>query len=452
MEQIELEKVVIVDRRRTDLGDLEPLKKSMSLRGQYQPILIDESNNLIAGGRRHAAATELGWKTIGYTRFGKVSALDSKIMELEENLDGIRKSMTSEEEVNALLDIHQKKQAELGAAVKGSTAGGWSLQDTAGMLGISYTKATVYVLVAKHLDSWPDVKEALKSFGIVEAYKCIRFHQEQEVAANLSELVEQQKKQSIEIVSKEGSEAVLAVSGKLVDKMWFNADCLAHVKTIGDASVGLVHTDPPYAIEAGDVKRDNSIDMYKGDSQEAFKKIWKELPKELFRVCKDDAFAIVWCSWTMENFLLERMTKVGFKASPLPYVWIRMGTGWQCNMPNKYLASSCDFAFIFSKGSPTIIKQGQPNHSLEMALQDAQKTHPLERPVPLVSNLLETFALPGTVVYDPFGGGGSTLKACLTTSMLGLSCEIDKGYYDRTRMELVQMLAGTTGDSNGWKR
>lgn len=279
MDQIELSKVIISDRRRTDLGDLEPLKKSMSLRGQYQPILLDENNNLIAGGRRCAAATELGWKTIGYTKRGKVSSLDAKIMELEENLDGIRKSMTAEEEVLALLDIHTKKQEELGAAVKGSTKGGWGLKDTAGMLGISYTKATVYVLVAERLDDWPDVREALKSFGIVEAYKCIRFHQEQEVAANLSELVEQQKKQSIEIVSKEGSKAVLAVSGKLVDKMWFNQDCLAHVKTIGDASVGLVHTDPPYAIEAGDVKRDNSIDMYKNDTKEIFMEIWRVLQK-----------------------------------------------------------------------------------------------------------------------------------------------------------------------------
>lgn len=446
MEQIELTKVKIVGRLREDLGDLEPLKKSMSLRGQYQPILLDEDNALLAGGRRCAAAGELGWKTIGYTRRGKVSALDSKIIELEENLDGIRKSMTAQEEVVALLDIHKKKQDELGASKTG-TSGGWSLVDTASMLGISTAKASMYCSVAKIIsdeknEKREEVASALKSFGIVEAYKLIKFHEEQQIASQLSALVEQQKTQAIKVVSKEGAASVFAATAKLVDKMWFYSDCLKHVKTLTDGTIGLVHTDPPYAIEADKVKRDNSVDMYKNDTKKAFTDIWQLLPKELFRVTKSDAFCFVWCSWAMNEFLITSMQIAGWQVHPLPYIWVRLGSGGQCNMPDRYLASCCDFGFVFSKGEAHLIKQGRPNYSLEHALSDNQKTHPLERPVPLVAELLETFALPGSLVYDPFGGGGSTLKACLATNMFGISCELDKGYYDRTRMELIYMLGG----------
>jgi Domain of unknown function (DUF4326)/ParB/Sulfiredoxin domain len=56
--------VIVKDRHRSDLGDLESLAVSLRELGQLQPIVLSANYLLIAGGRRLAAAKSLGWTEI----------------------------------------------------------------------------------------------------------------------------------------------------------------------------------------------------------------------------------------------------------------------------------------------------------------------------------------------------------------------------------------------------
>lgn len=443
MDLVEITKVQVGPRFRTDNRDMETLKKSMSLRGLIQPIVVDRSYNLIAGARRLACAKELQWPSIGYTFRDQVDELTAREIELEENL--CREAFTAEEEVNAILAIHTLKQAKYGKAQAGSSDG-WKLEDTALSLGISTAKAQMYISVGKNVDKFPSVRVALRDSGILEAFKTLRYEQEKIATNILSEIASQGTDKTVaEAQASENPEELLKACAKLVDEMLFNMDCLDFVKHLPDASIHLVHTDPPYAINIKDIKKTGEFkgDVYENDTATEFVRLWTNLAPHLYRILVPDSFSFVWISWTMMDTLEGIMRSAGFGVHPLPYVWIRLGTGYQSLNPSRYFASGVDHALIFTKGNPQLILPGKPNFSLERALTDSMKTHPLERPVPLVSELLETLALPGSLVFDPFAGGASTIKACIASTMKGIGCELDSDYYKRSRLELIRMLSGT---------
>ncbi len=102
----------------------------MRLHGLIQPVVVNQSNQLIAGGRRLAAATRLGWATIDVCRRETMSQEELHILELEENIRRLDESW--QERCLHIAHIHSLKQAS--AAIDGE---GWSQKATGEMLGIS---------------------------------------------------------------------------------------------------------------------------------------------------------------------------------------------------------------------------------------------------------------------------------------------------------------------------
>jgi ParB family chromosome partitioning protein len=84
--QVLIDDVVVKKRIRGDLGDIEALAQSLEKFGQIQPIVINNKNVLVAGGRRLAAAKSLGWRTINATIVDTAGELSLLEYEVEENL------------------------------------------------------------------------------------------------------------------------------------------------------------------------------------------------------------------------------------------------------------------------------------------------------------------------------------------------------------------------------
>jgi ParB family chromosome partitioning protein len=84
--QIPIADIKVHHRVRRDMGDLAALKESMNRYGLLNPITVTaETHCLIAGGRRLAAAKELGWPTIAAEEVSPSDAVARLEMELEEN-------------------------------------------------------------------------------------------------------------------------------------------------------------------------------------------------------------------------------------------------------------------------------------------------------------------------------------------------------------------------------
>lgn len=67
---------------------------------------------------------------------------------------------------------------------------------------------------------------------------------------------------------------------------------------------------------------------------------------------------------------------------------------------------------------------------LEFDRPSKSVNHPTMKPVRLLAYLICNSTLPGAVVFDPFGGSGSTLIACEQTGRACRMMEIDPAYCD----------------------
>jgi ParB family chromosome partitioning protein len=105
--QVSISDIKVKKRVRKDYGDIHALAESMKRFGQINPIVLNNRNQLIAGGRRLEAARYLGWRTINAV----VMDIDDKVSkleyEVEENLQ--RRDFTPEEAAKAARELAKLK-------------------------------------------------------------------------------------------------------------------------------------------------------------------------------------------------------------------------------------------------------------------------------------------------------------------------------------------------------
>jgi tRNA1(Val) A37 N6-methylase TrmN6 len=146
------------DRQRKDFGDIEPLKGSLQDLGLINPISVASRGDtfyLLAGGRRLAAATALGWKTIRATVWYDIDDVAlSMLVELDENLK--RKQLDWKEEALACLrlhDIHCGRDEE------------WHVSKTADVLNCTGRHASRLLGVARALENNNEAVHACTSLA-----------------------------------------------------------------------------------------------------------------------------------------------------------------------------------------------------------------------------------------------------------------------------------------------
>ena len=57
-------------------------------------------------------------------------------------------------------------------------------------------------------------------------------------------------------------------------------------------------------------------------------------------------------------------------------------------------------------------------------------SHPTEKPVSLMREIVALFSYPGQTILDPFMGSGTTLVACAKLGRKGIGIELDETYFD----------------------
>jgi hypothetical protein len=167
-EKILIAQIVSSERMRKDLGDIDSLKQSLAEHGLLQPIGVRPSPTtqgffqVIWGGRRFEAATQLGWEDIECKILTCEEDYELREKELEENIR--RKDMTWQEQSMSMYEIHDLKVRR--NAIIGER---WGYRETGQLLGISLGNVSYTLEVAKRLRTGdeeiteaPNLTEALR--------------------------------------------------------------------------------------------------------------------------------------------------------------------------------------------------------------------------------------------------------------------------------------------------
>lgn len=181
----------------------------------------------------------------------------------------------------------------------------------------------------------------------------------------------------------------------------FNIDCLQYMKTIPDKFFDLCIADPLYGLDKKSthgrgklknriINKDSIHDWDIAPSQEVF--------QEIFRVSKNQ---IIW-GGNYFNLPPTRGIICWDKCQP-----------WENFSQIEMAWTSFDY----------------PAKLFRFDNRTTDKIHPTQKPINLYAWLLDTYAIGGGKIFDPFLGSGSSRIAAFKKDFDFYACELDKDYF-----------------------
>jgi len=188
----------------------------------------------------------------------------------------------------------------------------------------------------------------------------------------------------------------------------------------------MVFTDPPYnvAYEGGSKKRE----MIKNDKIDDFYNFLYDAYANCFEYMKNGS-PIYICHSELErvNFT-KAFEDVGFKMSSI-IIWAKNNSTFSMN--KDYKQKHEPIIYGWKQGANHTWVGGTCEDTLwEINRPSKSDLHPTMKPIELVARSLTNSSYKDALVYDPFGGSGSTLIACEQLKRICYMMELDPIYCD----------------------
>lgn len=415
--------IVVGERYRKDLGDLEPLKASIAELGLLHPVVIDGERRLIVGGRRLEACKQLGMLTIPAVTAASLSDLRQRVMaEKDENVCREPFKPSEWSAIGKVIEDFQRPIAENAIKGGGGEKGGRPTKNPGGTSPRVSTprdesKRTSSVAAAAcGVDRRTYEKAKAVAQAAADAPKKFGHLVEQmdrtgKVNKAYSELRKAEKKAEREKAKKkvEATTGIKADERCSLGDVWILGD---HVLYCGDTSIdefrnlirdrvdgkaALAFADPPYGA---------NVEGY-DDS----KFYWDH------DYLADAADVVVVTPGIVSIFELARRTA-------MPYRWSL--AAWITNGMTRGAVGFGNwmYAAVFSAGS--VFRQAQDFTKVTISNAEAEDTeHPTRKPTEYVQWIVETFSKPKEWVIDPFLGSGQTLMVCEASGRRCIGGELD---------------------------
>ena len=223
-----------------------------------------------------------------------------------------------------------------------------------------------------------------------------------------------------------------------------SADAFAAL--LGDERVDAVFTDPPYNVPIdGHVSGNGQVAhrefaFASGEmSKPAFTAFLQDTLGHAAEVCRDGAIAFVCMDWRHMGELLAAGEAV-FTELKNVCVWNKSNAGM-----GTFYRSKHEMVFVFKVGSGPHLNtfglgEGGRHRTnvwdyagataMTKARMEELAMHPTVKPVALVADAILDVTRRGAIVLDPFGGSGSTLIAAHKTGRVARLIEVDPIYCD----------------------
>jgi ParB/RepB/Spo0J family partition protein len=218
-------------------------------------------------------------------------------------------------------------------------------------------------------------------------------------------------------------------------RRWNQGDWRQAIDILADGSVALLLTDPPYGI---DFQSDHRLDRSQPHRHEEIARDdaaaaaeFEECARLFYPKMAENAHLLCFCHWSTEPLFRVAIEKAGY-ALRGSLVWVKNNTGM--GDPNTTFAPKHERILHAVKGSPMLFRR-EPD-VLDAARVESDR-HPTEKPIGLLSRLIEAVTVEGELVADPFAGVASTLVAAKKAKRLYWGCEISPTYFAAGSARLV---------------
>ena len=149
---------------------------------------------------------------------------------------------------------------------------------------------------------------------------------------------------------------------------------------------------------------------------------------EIYRMLRWNRFCVSFYGWHKADKFLAAWREVGFRViGHLTFIKRYAST-------ERFLRYQHENAYLLAKGNPQ-----KPARTIPDVLEwqyTGNNLHPTQKPVSVLTPLVESFSNPGDVVLDPFCVSGSTLLAARKLNRRFLGIELSKQYFDLAEQRL----------------
>jgi site-specific DNA-methyltransferase (adenine-specific) len=214
----------------------------------------------------------------------------------------------------------------------------------------------------------------------------------------------------------------------------FLGDCLDVLAQLPDNSVDALITDPPFSMAGGISNGRSSV----VDTQ-FFAFWWRAVAEELNRVMKPESEGFIWCDWRTAAIIAD-----GFKPKHQSYDAMAVTQMIYHNRrmigQGKPFRNSVDtIAYVRGpKSTGRRIPNDTPNLIERYWYYGKHPHHPAEKSVEVCVQLLDWCSDAGSVVLDPFMGGGTVGVACASTGRQFIGIERDADYYQVAETRIAE--------------
>lgn len=235
----------------------------------------------------------------------------------------------------------------------------------------------------------------------------------------------------------------------------YNMDCLEGMKLIGNDSVDLIVTDPPYYIESlqSNLKDSNTLrhsnknnvffdEFDHFESLDAYKNFIEKCLWQFQRILKPMKQVYMFFSYYHIDWGISLIKQVGFRFYK-PLIWYKPDT--MGLFPNQY---GCNYEVILwfrKKGNGIYTNNiGCSQRDVFMAYSTANSTrkdagyHPTPKPKSIIRQLIKNGSNENDLIFDAFMGSGTTAVCAKETNRNYLGFEISERYLNICNKRLMQ--------------
>jgi DNA modification methylase len=224
--------------------------------------------------------------------------------------------------------------------------------------------------------------------------------------------------------------------------MIINGDCFEELKKLDSGSVDLIIIDPPY-----NISRNSNFKIYSdGASKELVTKYagisidfgdwdkqdlnWNELFSEYYRILKKSGTIVIFYDIWKSNEIKESAELNKFK-QPRVGCWIKTNPV-PINSKLNYLSNATEYFFTFVKVNKPTFNSEYDNGFYHYPICHGKERyeHPTQKPLSLITKLIEKHSNTGDLVLDCFAGTGTTGHACSLIDRKFILIEKEQKYFD----------------------